>query len=302
MVALHNERLQYRFCAEQLNSPAPCFTLQIEDEVLSRLEWDSAQIDRMKKTFGFKEFRGDVARGARFGFDKVMHVSETYGPGREIRIPIPVMQEADGLCEECSGEGAEDGDPELDDCIRCNGTGKQHRPVHQQAQAISATFTVLLEKLRQTRQPTTNQPLVEGPYQLFHVKTMTVGGLNGSSLSGEFSVPLVGWLRLLANLEAKSELQLISDAMQAAYRLMFPFSCHDYFAADFQANVQRSGWFGLTCPGNGCCLTPNHAAAFTVGYGYSFTGHNVDAPYQQILYLIALARLSDMAASERIGQ
>jgi hypothetical protein len=301
MVVRYNEPLRYGFCAEQLGTHgAPCFTLQIEDESLSRLVFDDNNDDdriySFKKMFGFKDFCGAINRGSRFGFDNALHVSETYGPGKELRIRIPVMQEPDGVCEECRGEKTEDGDPDLDECIRCGGTGKQYRFVHQQAYAISATLTVLLEKFmrlhgyRQADRP---------PLQLLDVNTMTMVGLHGSSLHGEFSGSLATWL---AGIKDDAKLQPISEAMQSAYRVMFPFHSKQYRTSEFEVSVRRSGWLGLTCPGNGCCLTPNHAVAFASDHGYPFSSHNADAPYQQILFLIGLATLCDLARKEGVGR
>jgi hypothetical protein len=51
----------------------------------------------------------------------------------------------------------------------------------------------------------------------------------------------------------------------------------------------------ISVPGNACGIFPEDNYNWKVGEGRKFSSHNMDDPGQQIMILVALAILSDMA-------
>lgn len=179
------------------------------------------------------------------------------------------------------------------DCIHCTGVGKELIFDWQSAYACSASFTVFLV-LTEFVKTETSAPFS----QLLTVKTMIREGLDGGSLSGEYSIPLVKFLsNLYDETKTRRSISEMIQAMKLAYNHMVGMRKFDQF--NFRASVDyEDGWLNVSCPGNACGLNPEHNAGYDMkrrGLGYKFNCHNIDTPVQQITLLAGLAALHDKA-------
>ncbi len=231
--------------------------LRIHKDVVSNIQMIPEHIpivQDLMKEFGFKNFSGGFEKS--LGFEDSFLMTENKGDFVEFVGKIPEIKKI----------------------------GKA--VFKQAAYALSASFTVLSPILPSR----TSAPFC----QLIAVNTMTRMDMEGGSLDGAFSIPLVKWLGSLPNHEVSE----IVQAMQIAYNCMSDSKLDLRF--EFRAWVCEGGWFTVSCPGNACGFGPEDGAEYKIeqGFGYEFESHNVDTPMQQITLLAGLAALGDKARRE----
>ena len=54
-------------------------------------------------------------------------------------------------------------------------------------------------------------------------------------------------------------------------------------------------WIHFTIPGNACGLDPEHYSSENPNEGYELQPHNVDSSFQQLCFLMGLAKLHELA-------
>lgn len=222
------------------------------------------------------------------GFEGVFRRLGENGEFIEFAVDIPVIKkESKDVCRNCGGSGKDK--YEGDKCLFCNGTGKKPGINWRMAYCISASFTILLTLLS-TQKDKTNCELP----QLFEINTITHEDTHGGSLNGQFSVPLVNWLKRFNHSREISE---IKDTMIKTYGHMFSLSnCFDHTEFKIQLSSEKSGWIVLCCPGSACSIFPEGFRDSKKGY--KFSCNNVDSPAQQLTLLSGLAALHDLARKE----
>lgn len=241
-------------------------------------------------TYGVTSFRSEFKEGGGLGFNGSFQVGRWNGDVIDLTIPIPTIEVAVS-CPMCNGR-------ESLACVVCKGSGKDYEIDHSQTLAISATFSVIFQRISFhdifRGEGATNPPL-----QLLLVSTITQAAAHGGSLHGTFSIPLTAWL---ATFPEHSMLSAVSGAMKLVHKKLHPFSHHLYNDYHFAASMGGNGWLNITCPGDACGLNPHHNSMISPGRGYEFECHNVDTADQQLVLLSALAALTDLAVAAGVGQ
>lgn len=222
-----------------------------------------------------------------FGFDDAfIRVGSKDG---FVRYNIPLPKYNLSKCKNCNGGGR--GRYLEGDCLHCDGTGKDREFDWHWAYKISASLNIFT-MIAHFPQVETSASFP----QLLTVETITRAEMHGGSLGGEYSVPLVAWLKTLKPYTKIPEMIL---AMRAAYDRMIGVKRFD--ESSFQAYVaDNNGWLNVSCPGDACGLHPHHDSSFDVqrGFGYNFSCHNVDSPFQQLTLFAGLAALHDKVCKE----
>lgn len=227
--------------------------------------------DNLSGNFGFNEALKN--RGEKDGF-------------YEFAIEIPTIKKVtDNVCDRCSGSGKDEGLEELE-CVKCEGEGKKIHLDWRRAHEISASLAILTMRL---------------PYYDHDVPTalpqlMTFEASVNSSLHGEVSIALLGWL---ASGSKDSQFPDAIAAMLTAYKKMLGSHLGRVAQHSFEMNAYRGG-LTASCPGEACGIYPRDWN-LREGRGYEFSSHNVDTPAQQLTLLVGLAALHDIARRELPG-
>jgi len=246
--------------------------------------------------FKFQNFFGDLKKDFGFSEGIFKNLGEVKNDFFEYLIPIPkIKTKTDDPCKECEGTGkdlmAKEFFQEKRGCLHCGGTGKEYLLDWKAAHAVSATFTFFFSF--------SNYPAKETSAifpQLMTIETMTDACTHGGSLSGEFSVPLVKWLRSIYQGQDTSVPE-ISQAMKSTYISLFgELGLFDKYS--FKAYIgNQGGGLVADCPGQACGIHPSNWD-MREKEGYQFSCHNVDTAAQQITLLAGLAALSEKAKKE----
>jgi len=249
---------------------------------------DARIFEGYEEVFGFTDFQTGFDKD--FGFDNsFLRLGEKDG-FVEFFIKIPAIKFITAeTCDDCNGSGHD----EFRDgkCFHCNGTGKVVRYRYQEAQKISATFSVFFMLARGTKHETS----AKIP-QLMTVVTSTRPGMHGGAMGGEFSIPLTKWLCSVGSAGGQVEILAVSEAMARAWDHMYELGELDrYYTRAWVAD--EYGWLNTQCPGNATGLAAEWNSGHDVkeGKGYRFSGHNVDTAGQQLTLLAGLAALHDLA-------
>jgi hypothetical protein len=181
-----------------------------------------------------------------------------------------------------------------EECI-CGGTGKEFVYDQKPLFAISASLAVFSFIARYGYQLSEFVTNARNP-QIFLFIPSADYGINGSYISGEFSMALINWF-IISVLTSRKRLETVigkvRDATITAHRKM----CGKLFGSevdDFRAVLYEDTGFHISVPGNACGIDPGYRY-FENGEGYEFCGHNIDSPIQQISILAGLAVLHDIA-------
>lgn len=254
------------------------------EEILST----ALMFESLMKEFKFKFFQGTL--GQSFGYENSFKKQLDQNEFACFSVDLPkVKKEETVACGMCHGSG--EGWIAGEECLHCEGKGREHKIDWHDAFAVSASFTVLFKAIFYNELETS----AKVP-QLLTVQTMTKADMHGGSLNGMYSIPLVRWLGTIA----KRQIEEMITAMTRAYNFMCESSPNDN---RFYARVESSdGWLNVSCPGDACGLNPSHGSLQgRVGRGYQFSCHNVDSPLQQLTLLAGLAALHDKARREITG-
>lgn len=245
-----------------------------------------------QQEFGFNDFDGNF-ESDYFGFEKTFRKMKRVKGDEFVNflVEIPVVKkETEIKCDICKGTGKNDC-PDVK-CLMCNGRGKKYKYDWKTAYAVSATFTLFFQLTRffQHKQET-NSSLPQLMIINTIIKRDTMG--HGGSLGGEFSVPMVNWMRLF---EPNTILSEMLQAMKGAYKRMFGLDKFDEYSFSAYISNEKGG-FNNSCPGDACGLY-SESLHIDKYQGYEFSCHNVDTPMQQLTLLAGLAALHDRARRE----
>lgn len=267
----------------------PALLLKIHSLLITAIVFHAQVIERYLKEHSFRSFT-NIADGKTFGFNNAIRQRGQQNGFLVLEIPLPhVHMETEKECRRCEGSGEEKYYEER--CWDCRGSGKEYVYLWAEAEAVSASLTVLLSQIHYPP----HEIDTAAPFpQLLTVHTITQNGPSGSSLGGTYGRVLCDWLRTL---NPKKELLDMVSAMEKAYaHMMAP---HPFQDRSFRASLLNGqGWLNVSCPGDACGLHPSYSSDMINGKGYDFSCHNVDNPAQQLTLLAGLAALHDRARKE----
>lgn len=252
------------------------------------VDFDKAFIvSSLKENFQFKKFYADFY-GDNFGFEKSFKNDGIKDGFLNFKTCLPVVRMKDDKpCGYCNGTG-QNSLFEDEKCLFCEGNGFPFLYKWEEAYALSATFTLIFTYLGiSEKESNSKRP------QLITVSTITDKEMHGGSLSGQFSIGLVSWMRSIKN--PKNLLSSLKKAAIKSFKKMDMRSNDPDNFYDHQFRVRLdNGRLIMDCPGDACDI---HPETWREGddEGYSFSCHNVDTPMQQLTLIAGLAALHDEA-------
>ncbi len=249
-----------------------------------RVKSDAPIVLGFQETFGEGNFDGDLRKGD-YGFNRALKNRGQRDGFYELAIELPSIKVAtDNDCDRCGGTGR---DANYDEnCIPCEGEGKEFRYNWMGADEISASLSILTMRLPYYDH---NVPTVSPQLITFE----TSGGPRNCAIHGEIGIALQGWLA-----SGPKDIQFpdVVAAMQTAYKKMFGPRVGMVAQHNFEMRIQN-GKLTASCPGDACGIYPKNWID-RGGRGHEFSSHNVDTPAQQLTLLVGLAALHDMARRE----
>lgn len=294
-------------CVYDLRWNAPKRTIeilchkQLWSFLLTAIKPDSPIVEGLSREFSFQQF----SLGPKtFGFDDAWQVGkdEESAWSRTLFAKLPrVRVHTKKPCSECEGTGLR-GDlyPAGEKCIWCHGSGRADEMRWNLAYAHSATLTVFFQVAEMFYYDQKGSPALTAPLvQLITVETSTRRGNYGGALCGRYAALVRAELAREPKHTRSDEMEL---AMREAYDRMVGLRAFD--KNSFQASLPYgNGWLNVDCPGQACCLHPNHNADINYqGSGYEFSCHNTDTPVQQLTLLAGLAALNMLCRSRKVGE
>jgi hypothetical protein len=249
---------------------------------------DAPLVKQRIQEFNLSDFCGDLKRD--FGFkDAPMKNMGLKNDFYEYLVKIPkIKKRTDAPCVSCRGEKK---DFFGDKCHLCGGTGKSYNMDWKATNATSATLNIFFSFAEYVKTETSS-PLP----QLMTINTCMGKEMHGGSLGGEFSIPLVKWLRNNSdNFNSQVSVPAIEDAARIAFERMFGKS--EYLVSTFRALILSTGLV-ISCPGNACEIDPGSYGPQETDRGYRFGCHNVDTFAQQLSLISGLACLHDLVRKE----
>lgn len=200
----------------------------------------------------------------------------------EIEIPV-FKKDLPETCERCNGTGQ---NKDLDcECLFCHGSGHKSSYDWRPLTAISASLQVLGMMINTYEKETSakNPQLIT--FQLYCGK-----GQGHFPIAGYYGIDFCNWL---VSLNAPHVFDQVIEEMQHVYSHIYGREIGMRW--DFQAYLEKNAWLIISVPGDACGIHPSDSYGWKQGEGKAFDCHNMDSPAQQIMILVALAILSDMA-------
>ena len=269
----------------------PCIVLRLHEEFVE------ANKDITPFDFFIRKLRDDHNLGEfsslssdYFGFDKAIKKK-----GKDSKrfilyeINIPVFRvETSEPCERCGGTGWDEG---LDSkCLSCRGSKNKMsfnwKPLH----SISATLHILSMMMDAFNKQTSAKN-----NQLLTFQISCGKGMGRFPIWGHYGIDFCLWLNSLGSHQFDEVLKEMEDVY-----------FHIYSGEEgwgFQAYVEERAWLIISTPGDACGIHPlgDYSWEPEKGRGREYSCHNMDNPGQQIILLVALAVLSDMARKDMKG-
>ncbi|MFA5432512.1 MAG: hypothetical protein WC319_06520 [Candidatus Paceibacterota bacterium] len=274
--------ISYKKCKE--GNP-PCIVLRIHEEFVE------ANKDLVPFDFFIKKLQDDHNLGEFssltsdfFGFDNAIKRKEKDSDGFIVyEIEIPKFRiETSELCERCGGTGW---DENLDDkCLLCRGSKYKISFNWKPLSAISASLhilSVMMETFNEQTSVKNNQLLT---FQLSCGK-----GMGRFPIWGHYGIDFCSWLNSFGT--SYHQFDEVLKEMEDVY--LYIYNGEEGWG--FQAYVEEKAWLIISTPGDACGIHPVNDYNWELGRGRDFSCHNMDNPGQQIIILVALAVLSDMA-------
>jgi hypothetical protein len=238
-------------------------------------------IEHFQKEHGLGEFL--LFNTGYFGFDKAIKQGEIIGEFIEYDIEIPVFRkETSEPCKKCDGTGW-DNDFD-DDCSLCDGCGQEIFYDWKSLNAISASLHILNMMTENFEKETSAQNPQLLTFHIFCGK-----GMGGYPINGAYGIDFCNWLNSLSPYRFDDAIIAMQDVY---YYITKSKSVYEW---NFQAHTQNIAWLIISCPGDACGTFPVNNYRWEPDQGEEFSCHNMDNPIQQIVLLVALAVLSDMA-------
>jgi len=206
----------------------------------------------------------------------------------EMEIPV-FKKDLLEVCERCKGTGQ---NKDLDcECLFCHGSGHKVAYDWRPLSAISASLHVLGMMLSTYEEKTSAKKPQLITFQLFCGK-----GQGRFPIAGHYGIDFCNWL---VSLGPSHQFNQVVEEMTNVYSHIYGREAG--LRWDFQAYVEKNAWLIIGVPGDACGINPSDSYDWQQGKGKTFDSHNMDSPAQQILILVALAILSDMAREHMKG-
>lgn len=264
------------------NNP-PCIVLRLHEEFVE------ANKDIVLFDFFIKQFQEEHGLGSfsslgedSFGFEGVIKKKNRDTKGfivYEIAIPV-FKKQLSGPCERCKGTGW---DEDLEcACLSCR--GKKHEISYdwKPFSAISASLHILGFIMETFDRQTSAKN-----YQLLTFQLVCGKGMGHFPIGGHYGIDFCNWLN---SWKSHHQFNEVLKEMEDVYSYIY----NGEEGWGFQAYVEERAWLIISTPGDACGIHPCDGY-WKPGEGREFSCHNMDNPKQQILLLVALAVLSDMA-------
>jgi len=271
----------------------PCIELRLHEDFVEESK-DIVPIESFLRGFQEEHKIGPFSplREDNFGFDGVIKRKGKDSRGfiiYGIEIPI-VRKHLDEPCKRCKGTGLDeiDGLPERE-CLSCRGSGREIAYDWRQIAAVSASLQIL-GMLAETFRKRTSASVP----QLFTFQLVCGEGIGRFPIGGYFGIDFCNWLD---SLPKPCQFDHVIEEMQKVYFRLFGKEA--IIGLDFQAYVRSGSGLIIGCPGNATGIFPE--GSWERGHGREYSCHNMDTPAQQIMLLVALAILSDMARESMKG-
>lgn len=236
--------------------------------------------------FGLESFAGDL-EGESFGFNGALVHQGNDGELVRYCVAIPQFEELGNDCGECKGTGERDGSLGRN-CLHCQGLGKERILHRERLWAISASFDLFFLLARSFNR---KEELTSPYLQLMEI---TLGGdMGGCGFGVECGPAVSKWLWHCPEEKTASE---ILEAVKLAYSTMSPLERKGKFYGLGVGLKEGRFTVYLPCgPGDATGIFPEQTARQGAEEeGISFTSANLDTVEQQLLALVAFAKLHDL--------
>lgn len=217
-----------------------------------------------------------------FGFDKAIKRKRKDSEGFIIyEIDIPTFKkETFEICERCKGTGW---DEDLGgECLLCRGSKHKISFNWKPLVAISASLQILSMMLNAFNKQTSAKG-----YQLLTFQLVCGKGMGRFPIWGYYGIDFCSWI---SSLGASHQFDEVLKEMEDVYSYIYGGEK----GWGFQAYVEKGAWLIIGAPGDACGIHPADYD-WEPGRRRDYSCHNMDNPGQQIIILVALAVLSDMA-------
>lgn len=161
---------------------------------------------------------------------------------------------------------------------------------HHKFMAVRATLALLFEFLQLFG---IDGNTGEKKFQLVIIQGMRLDyDLHGGSLGAVLTPAMMPYLHRQPN---ESSLVEVVKAMRQAshYILGKPETYSDTY--DYRALCRQPKWINLKVMGDACGLDPNEYYEKSLSKGYHLAPHNIDTSFQQLCFLMGLAKLHQLA-------
>jgi hypothetical protein len=260
----------------------PCIVLRLHKDFVEAnkdLIPIASFIDAIRKEHNLGEFL--PLREEYFGFDNAIKKSKIVGDFIEFEIKIPVFaKKTEKLCEHCKGTGVDNFFRR--ECSFCEGSRYEIFYDWKSFDAISASLQILMMMTDVFDRSTQSQNCQLLTFQIHCGK-----GQGHYPIGGYYGISFCDWL---LSFPENHQFNEVIKAMQDVYKYIHQ---REFSGLDFQAYVSSDAWLVISVPGNACGIFPE--GRHGLGQGREYSCHNMDTPIQQIILLVALAVLSDMA-------
>ena len=257
---------------------------------LRKLDSKNPYIKDMRRRFPFTSFTNDQY-SRNFGFNNCFEVIKENDNNNIVifQAKIPVKYSRSGPCTYCNGigEGFSDDQP----CIRCNGTKYEWKlnenPV---GEALSASLQLLcmtgsIVPLSQER----------NRIQLIDIDLTTDIRAYGGNIYGHISKEITAWVASHKKDFQKVIVQPVFLAMKDALSIIAPHWLSQ--ANHFEIKINEKGWVTIGYASR-CSIYPSLDNKEEASGGYIIECHNVDTSTEQIILVVALAKLCDLYDEE----
>ena len=240
----------------------------------------ASYIDGIRKEHNLGEFL--PLKEEYFGFNKAIRKSRAIGDFIEFEIKIPIFaKKTKKLCNRCKGTGIDSFFKR--ECSFCEGGKYEIFYDWKSFDAISVSLQILMTMTDIFDQSTQSQDC-----QLLTFQVHCGKGQGHYPIGGYYGISFCNWLLSFPeDYQFNEVIKVMRDVYEHIHQRKFS-------GWDFQAYVSGDAWLVISVPGNACGIFPE-SDGYKPGQGREYSCHNMDTPIQQVILLVALATLSDMA-------
>jgi hypothetical protein len=266
------------------NDNQPVLLLKIRKEFVERCAGVVSEcfLESFKKTHALDDF--SPFGGEYFGFNQALKRRESTKDYviYEIRIPR-LKKELPEPCGHCKGTGIDSYFKR--ECSFCDGSAHVLLYDWKSLDAVSASLQIFanMAEIFDVRSPTEKN-------QLLTFQLNCGEGQGRYPLWGSYGIEFCDWLNTA---DGYHQFDKVIEAMWATHTHIYKSKNPEIYYSSFEAHVSENAWLILSCPGDACGIFPS--GSWNPGRGMEFECHNMDRSDQQIMLLVGLAVLSDLA-------